>query len=787
MKYFKWLGMMVLLLLTASCEKDVPSGNLKQIQFNATIEPLAGSADKVYLYNEEWVFWELGDQISIGSDLTTADAAPAGADLVNASPGSDFEDFNGVFVASLPMGSQYFLGLHPKRDNNRIISTGGSSFDVHIDLPAEQPRRPGNREDISFAKQIYPMVAWFGGLWDAEHPTPFNLDFLSLGCLVRVQLFNASTSDATIKDITFTSRDGSGNMQLSGVFAVGNYNVPEPYLTAKPSPTAAEKQVKLTFGSGMAFERDTLRTFYLVLPAVAGNGVTTTYKLEMTVRAEVSGVEKTFTKTFTAGTRRIGITNMRALGITDWKSTPSTSVGLAGCGTKDRPFKIYTVDDLVLLRDCYNGSRKINGQDITEDTYIQVMRRDIVLTTSNWYSSSIENFVGHFCDIASGDPSDDHGITNNSNIPIFQNVTSTGHIENLVVKSGATLTATASYLSPLCNVNEGEIKDCILRGTVSASFADLGGIAGQNRNGGQIIGCACDANMSVASGKHIGGICLDNISSPGHESIISACRVESSSASHSFSAAEVGGICHDNQGTIRDCLFLATITSGSDARWGGIVYNNSTSAGIVEYCLSNGSIISLGTVGGIAHTVSGGTVNYCWLTKNVKGSQVGGIAHTVNGGTVINCYVDNPTAQVQVDVSTGGTHIGGGIAAIVSGGEVKNSFVNNGSFSGAGAILGHFVGNLTGGVISNSYSYDESGTLKFYHTTSLAGAALNSALSVSTAPCYLVGNSQDGVTTVATPLTSDLTGYLNSHTPSGGVGWFGIPPILEPYTPSKRR
>lgn len=769
--------MMALLLLTTACERDVPQGQVKQIQFNARIEPLAGSGEKVYLYNEQWVFWEMGDQISIGSNMTTADETPAVGDLVNASPGTDFEDFNGVFIAGLPEGSQYFLGLHPRRDNNRIRSAGGSAFNVTIDLPATQPRRPGEREDITFAKQIYPMVAWYGGTWDADHPTPFNLDFLSLGCLVRIQLYNASTN-ATIKDITFTTREGSGNMQLSGAFTVGNYNEPEPYLTANGSPSSAEKQVKLTFGEGLQFDYDSLRTFYLVLPAVAGNGVTTTYKLEMTVRAEVSGVEKTFTKTFSAGTRRCGITNMRALGVTDWTSTPTTSVGLAGCGTKDRPFKIYTVDDLKLLRSCYNSPapRKINGQKITENTYIQVMRRDIVLTSGEWYGDPILNFVGHFIDLSTGD----HGITNNSNIPIFQNITATGHVENLIVKSGATLTASASYISPFCNVNEGEIKDCRLTGTVTASFADLGGIVGQNRNGGRITGCACEANMSVASGKHIGGICLDNVTNGLQESIIRGCRV-SATSSLTFTADQVGGICHDNQGTVRDCYFTATIASGGDAHWGGIVYNNSTSAGLVENCYSGGSITTTSTVGGIAHTVSDGKVNYCRLTKNVKGSQVGGIAHTVSGGTVVNCFADNPEALIQVDVSGGGTHIGGGIAAIVSGGEVKNSYAYQISINGAGATLGFVVGSLTGGTVSNCYSYDESGSILFYGSTTLAGAALNSALSVGVKPCYIVDDSQTGVTPVATPLTSDFAATLTTNKPSDGVNWFGVPPMLDDY------
>ena len=114
MKLSKWLCIMGLLLLTAACEKEDFPKNLKSMQFNSSIEALTSSDNsKVFLYKEQWVFWELGDQISIGSDLSTG--TPQVGDLVNASPGTDFENFNGVFIAPLPEGSKYFVGLHPQR------------------------------------------------------------------------------------------------------------------------------------------------------------------------------------------------------------------------------------------------------------------------------------------------------------------------------------------------------------------------------------------------------------------------------------------------------------------------------------------------------------------------------------------------------------------------------------------------------------------------------------------------------------------------------------------------
>ena len=167
---------LIVFSLFASCEKYVFQGEiLSPVDFTASIEALDNeSQSKVRLVNEEWIYWEIGDSISIGSNTSAQDNYTA--ILTLPSVGSDFEGFNGAFQASLPEGSKYFLGLHPENSSNVIRSTGGTNFSATIILPDEQPLR----NDITFAKQVFPMVAWYGGEWDAAHPVPFNLDFHSL-------------------------------------------------------------------------------------------------------------------------------------------------------------------------------------------------------------------------------------------------------------------------------------------------------------------------------------------------------------------------------------------------------------------------------------------------------------------------------------------------------------------------------------------------------------------------------------------------------------------------------
>lgn len=779
-RYYKWMLLLAALLATA-CEKEVVKRQgLKEIEFTASLEALHFSDpnQKVYLHNEEWVYWEMYDRISVSSDKSEEE--PSEGTLVNAAPGTDFEDFNGVFIAPLPEDSRYFLGLYPYNVGNKITPHPDNPvFDnPTINLYATQSRRNDDKSDVTFARQVFPMVAWYGGDWDAGDQ-PFNLDFHGLGGIVRLELFNNTTA-ATIDHITFDAIEDaySDNVQLCGPFAVMDYQTNFPYLKSTPGFRDSCQTITLTFGTeGLSLGAGDLRTFYLVLPAMSGTSVTN-YHLSMTVNTN----QGQFAKKFKVPVRRNGISNMRALGVTAWDpSNSTTTAGLSGHGTEERPFKVYTPADLVYLRDCYNSSeRKINGQPITSDTYITIMRSDIVLTSSNWHSSSINNFIGH---LTAASASATPGITNNSNIPIFQSIGSGGYVTGITVKSDADLTSTSSSgVSPFCINNSGEIRNCILRnstssGAVNASYADIGGIVARNLSGGKIIGCGCMASMAVSGGNVVGGVCLHNLAGEVRECYTSSAI--------SVTADEVGGICHDNQGTVKDSYFAATITSGS-ANWGGIVYSNSTANGEVKHCYysATAQVNTSGTVAGIANTVSGGVVNYCWIDGYVKGSQAGGIANTVSGGKLINCFANSIDAIILVSVN-GGTNIGGGIASIVNGGSVENSFAGSVSVisTDVGAILGGFVGSLTGGSITNCYAYENTHT--FYGSTALSGDALNTALNVSTAPCYLVGYSQAGVTTRAANESglNTLLNNLSDNIPTGGSTWTGTPPVLGPYIP----
>lgn len=758
------------MLLFAGCEKEMLQG-MKDITFNATIEqPDRDSNQKIVFVNEESIYWEIGDEISIGSEQMTSGGNSKG-DLVNASPGTDFENFNGVFVAALPEASSKFLGLHPYNENNVITGKADEPYfnDPTLVLSTTQPLRA----DTTFSRKIFPMVGWYGGSWDAAHPTPFNLDFHSLGAIVRVQIFNKTNSSATIKRIKFTSRD---SRKLSGAFTVKNFNSADPHLEGGTVDT-----VTITCGDGATFENNSLLSFYLVLPAYKGRGDSTFYHLEMDV---VTSADTHCKKNFNVGTKRCGITYMRALGITEWSETGDATPGLVGNGTAARPFKIYSLKDLQYLRDCYNSvDRKINGQPITANTHICLMRSDIILENATW-TAGINNFIGNFTSriTASGE----RGITNNSQHPLFDTVGAQGRIDSLTVISDVALAMGTGYtngFSPCCYHNKGVINQCnIVNATSSGMTSPYNHLAGICvTNDGTILACNNSAKMMVGSGKYVGGICLYN--NTGH--LVKDCQV--TSEFEVVGDALVGGICYSNAGTVKDCLFGARITS-STASWGAIAYLNSAS---IEHCFSSHSatIVSSGTVGGIVNSLSGGTVNYCYTESQLRGKCIGGIAVSVSGGKIINCFSNHISAQIIFDASSASDY-GGGLVGSLSGGDVQNSYINITSVSNVRStgVCGGFVGKVTGGKISNCYVYERTASFRsFYGST-------DNTTSTRLENCYLVAGTQTGASPIATSAFETFQGTLNTNagTLTDAKSWTGAvnnttPPALVAYTPAKKR
>ena len=779
MKKTRYIALTLLMaLLTVSCEKELPK--TMKVDFTATMEQPTGDS-KVQLVNEQWIYWERGDEISIGSNMSTAGGEPAAKAALTGNGVGDFEEYNAVFTSyDLLDGSVNFVGLHPFSTDNRIVSAGENSnlfSTVQISLPAEQPYR----NDSTFAKQVLPMVAWYGDGW--VNTTP-NLDFHNLAGIVRLQFYNS-----TGQTFTITSIGVSGDKQLSGMFNVVDYRTFDPHLTA----LSGSNSLTLTMpDGGLEFESDALRSFYLVLPALTGMDASTNYSLSVTVNATQGGNNYNFTKTLTVPTRRNGITYTRAIGIEQFTPSTQTSVGLVGNGTEGRPFKIYSIAELQYVRDSFahprnDGKVYLNGQEVTGDTYFRIMRSDIVLTSDNW-TAGIQNFTGHMTYYSTA-PNISHGITNRSLKPIFASISANGVVEGLAVKCDAAISGTGiDDYSPFCKDNYGIIRDCNVNtptsggGTLDFRGIHFGGICHTNHPNAKIIGSICTLRGLFPNNGRVGGICYTNMALAEISGCVAASPMQISGS------LEVGGVCYNNAGQIKDCYNDVHYTAGT-ADWGGVVFTNSAS-GKIEHCyLSVSAIIHSDNVGGIVCN-NNGTVDYCWTHGELRGTKVGAIAST-NTGRLVNCFVDDQLFIITL-LASGSAHYAGGLVAELNGGKIENSYVNinhiahNDNTGVFGGLVGHITGN--GNVINNCYAYELATT-----TRRIYGA--NDGTTTFTR-CYLVDGTQAGgpetvdVSADAEEAMKTLKNNLRTTLPPNGKSWerkasgsgLANMPGLSPYT-----
>ncbi len=779
----------VTLLTLTACHDDQ---QVAQYDFTATLEQLQpeSNGSKVYLVNESWIYWEIGDMISINCDQGAPEPTDGGIKASGYLTGAsgDFENYNGSFATTLNWGAKYFLGLHPYDADNVItpVGAGNRDFsDIKIKLKAEQTYRTDEKGDLTFDKQVLPMVAWFGGEWDdSPSSTAFNLDFRSLAGLVRLQFYNKTAVAHNITSIVVTSQEAS--KPLSGMFNVRNYKTYDPHLEMA-SPTSPTVTLTMPDG-GLPFAAGDLKSFYLVLPAIHGRDVPDSYSLSVTVNTDAGS----FTKNVTVPLRRNGITYLRAIGITNWDATPTVEPGLVGNGTQSRPFKIYTYSELVYLRNCFNnpeaGVVKVNGQEVTNDTYFRIMRNDINLTTtgSTPWNVGIQGFKGKLT-YAANESADNNvtstpGITNNSAHPLFESIAANATVSGLTIRCDSTIRYTSEGgFSPLCGTNNGTIENCNIitpttngrtiefYGTSSAgSSTCFAGLCVTNSSTGIIRGSGCTVRGSFNRGiststAQFAGICMIN------NGTIQGCYA-SSDMSVGGSAAQAAGICLTNNKDVKDCYYAARINNTGATSWGAIVYQNNNASATIDNCYSgDGGLLSSTdancSIGGIVCLNTNGIVNNCRSYVQLRAAKVGGIAVTMNNGTIKNCYINDSIFVLSLNASSS-AHYAGGLVAEMSGGTLFNSFalINRVTTHDLSGVYGSVVGHLTGGTINNCYGLSVTSiSTKFYGDKSG---------SPTLSYCYLVDNNQADVTHVDANNAGlgGLLDNLNTHN-NDGYSW----------------
>lgn len=112
------LATLLPLLTLTACKKERQE---KPFNFNAHMEQI-DNPTKVHLVNEQWIYWDPYDNISVASDCSSE----ATEGYLSGSS-SDYADYNAVFTVRLDAESKYFLGLHPASNNNVITPDGKGS------------------------------------------------------------------------------------------------------------------------------------------------------------------------------------------------------------------------------------------------------------------------------------------------------------------------------------------------------------------------------------------------------------------------------------------------------------------------------------------------------------------------------------------------------------------------------------------------------------------------------------------------------------------------------------
>lgn len=739
-------------LLLSSCD---PEYEMVTIDMGAYMEqPYSDSDSKNYLVNEEFIYWEEGDSIAVASSSPNINIG-----TLRSGANTRFA----FYRLSLPVNEDgdaygHYAAVYPYQAGKNAMTAGNGS-DVplaqRLDYPDTMPYRAGaTNADFTFGQNSYPMVAYSTAprstAWDPLDSTSHDtLGFHSVSGILRLQFFAAAGQSKEVKEIEIESY-GSGRKQISGLFDIKRIQYYNPYLVPAATSSEASYKIRIT-GVNQTLGRDTksgLFTFYLPLPAQTGKETGsghsdtnyTGYRLKVKL-VTTDGYKSE--KVLNAKIRRNAITMMDALEINGWAQVSSdahgsSNVQVVGNGTALRPFQIYTVDDLVKIRNAYNAgdAGRINGQRITENTYIKVVRTDIVLNTENW-TSGISNFKGHFrC--SSGSPTA-AGITNNSHVPLFESISSQGSVDSVTVKGTVADYEQGVPFSPLCNVNQGVMRNCVNQVNVTSKNASVAGICVSNSN--LITGCRNEGNLkkheASATTVNVAGICLNNNDG-------AVIRASTTLTRALLQGDNVAGVCMNNNsgGMVRDCNTIISRTAQT-SNWGCIVFYNNSGAN-VQNCYAAGILSTSGSVGGIvnvnrgnilgcrnqmslivgldrvagiAATMESGEIRNCFqdgfgnVTTQDGPVTCGGLVAYMSGGTMSNCY---STFQCTLGHSQPGSHVGGAVGVVTNSSSIANVYV----YDGVGKV---FYSSITSpATLTNCYSYTEQGTPGGnFHTTAI--------------------------------------------------------------------
>ena len=261
-------------------------------------------------------------------------------------------------------------------------------------------------------------------------------------------------------------------------------------------------------------------------------------------------------------------------------------IEIAGDGSEEAPYEIMTEAHLQALTE---GKLPLKGK------VFYTLKNDITLTSGNWTP------------IGGNGVSDFQGVFDGENHKI----------------SGLAISGRSETNTGLFGVNEGEIKNLTVEGTVEAES-----------NAGILVG----NNIGIVKNCHSEGK-LESKGSAGGLAGYNEGTITGSSSKATVSGNYAGGLIGYNQGSAEQSRAYGNVSGTSYT--GGFVGNNRRN---ITNCYARGNVESTSSAGGFAGDNYGGTITNCYSTGMANNGKAYGFC-SGSTGTINNSYYCSTTSR----------------------------------------------------------------------------------------------------------------------------------------------
>ena len=335
---------------------------------------------------------------------------------------------------------------------------------------------------------------------------------------------------------------------------------------------------------------------------------------------------------------------------------------LAGNGTPESPYQIYTADDLRKYADIINGT----GTETVRNPYACAkLMKNIDLNPNYRYDQENDQWTDNDGRVVGEEkleqwtPIGKAALVAHTFAGTFDGDGKT--IYDLYINSSDDYQGLFGYLIALDD--SGTVKNLTVSGSITVEGDDVGGIAGYVEGNCMIINCTNMCTVTAKADKaKVGGVVGYNF-----KGTVTGCT-NSGDISAIGTSSNAGGVAGNNNGpgTIENCTNTGNV-DGTIA--GGVLGENSL--GYVISCRSTGNVTGT-TVGGVVGNNPLGEVNSCYNKGTVTGITAGGVvgvnAESSTNSAVYRCY--------NTGIVTGSTTAGGvvGVNAESSTAEISDCY-----------------------------------------------------------------------------------------------------------------